>query len=578
MMAMAFTANLTFPSANAAFPGINGKIVFGSERGGFGSELYIANPDGSELKRLTFSQGDDVSAALSPDGTRIVFTSQRDHLADDLTAEIYVMDTNGNDVRRLTFNAFYESSPTWSPDGTLIAYSGDCDGSNPPSICIMNADGSSAPTPLPGAEPGDFSPTFSPDGTKITFSHINSVINNPSTEIYVMNVDGTDRTQLTSPGFHFYDNDPDWSPDGTQIAFWRNAFTNSEGDIYLVNVDGSGEIALTNTPDVDERRPSWSPDGTKIAFQSFGANCTPEACGPDIWMMNADGSNPTVLGLNDPDEDYEPNWGAAVATGIIADATNQATGQSMYAGGRAFYGQQFSPEAEIINKVVDCATVELRRHDAPPGNAEIGFYDSNMKLVKLFGTIEVSTLTTGYKAYEFCLPTSDSGHLILENQILAVSYNGGDAVNRIDVRRSNFGAGPDYDGIDSYHVNYDTSWHIYNTEGNSRDLLFKLINGLVSVNITPGASSRTDDAFSPNPLILSVGETVTWTNKDFQPHTVTSGTGPADPNSGQEFNSSPNFDPILAPQGQFGHTFTQAGEFPYSCQLHPNMVGTVSVN
>jgi len=162
--------------------------------------------------------------------------------------------------------------------------------------------------------------------------------------------------------------------------------------------------------------------------------------------------------------------------GTLADATNQATGQSMYAGGRTFYGQQFSPEAEIINKVVDCATLELRRHNAPPGNAVIGFYDSDMNLVKQFGTIDVSILTTGYKAYEFCLPSTDSGHQIQENQILAVAYDGGDSINRIDVRRSNIGSGPDYDGLASYHVNYDSIWHIYNTDDKSRDLLFKLTN------------------------------------------------------------------------------------------------------
>lgn len=163
-------------------------------------------------------------------------------------------------------------------------------------------------------------------------------------------------------------------------------------------------------------------------------------------------------------------------TGVIADATTQATGQSMYEGTRIFYGEKFGTAAGILGHGVDCATVELRRHDSPTGMTEIGFYDSNMNLLKQFGTIDVSTLTTGYKAYEFCLPNTDSGHVIQENQILAVVYDGGDPVNRIDVRRSNTGAGPDYDGVDSYHVNYDAFWHIYNTEGNSRDLLFKLTN------------------------------------------------------------------------------------------------------
>src|SRR5919109_4374840 len=92
------------------------------------------------------------------------------------------------------------------------------------------------------------------------------------------------------------------------------------------------------------------------------------------------------------------------------------------------------------------------------------------------------------------------------------------------------------------------------------------------VSIVPGSSSLTDTAFQPNPVQVSVGDTVTWTNDDTQPHTVTSG------QNGQqdgEFDSS-----IMAPQQTFEHTFTEEGpgEYPYYCILHPNMVGTVSVS
>jgi plastocyanin len=96
-----------------------------------------------------------------------------------------------------------------------------------------------------------------------------------------------------------------------------------------------------------------------------------------------------------------------------------------------------------------------------------------------------------------------------------------------------------------------------------------------SVSIVPGASTLTTDAYSPNPIQVSVGTTVTWTNNDSQPHTVTSGSNGQPDN---KFNSSPNFTPLLNPGQTFSFTFTEAGNYPYFCSLHPNMVGTVSVS
>jgi nitrite reductase (NO-forming) len=102
--------------------------------------------------------------------------------------------------------------------------------------------------------------------------------------------------------------------------------------------------------------------------------------------------------------------------------------------------------------------------------------------------------------------------------------------------------------------------------------------GNTGVSIVSGATSRTDDAYNPNPVNVRVGDTVTWTNDDTTPHTVTSGTGSSDPNTGQEFNSSPNLNPLLASGQTFSHKFTEAGDYPYYCEIHPNMVGAVSVS
>ncbi|WP_144730710.1 plastocyanin/azurin family copper-binding protein [Candidatus Nitrosocosmicus arcticus] len=103
-------------------------------------------------------------------------------------------------------------------------------------------------------------------------------------------------------------------------------------------------------------------------------------------------------------------------------------------------------------------------------------------------------------------------------------------------------------------------------------------SGNTQVSIVPGASTLTDTAYSPNPVEVTVGQTVVWTNDDSAFHTVTSGpAGAAD--AGKVFDSGLTGPTALTSKGKtFEHTFDTAGEYPYFCTLHPAMVGTVMVN
>jgi plastocyanin len=107
--------------------------------------------------------------------------------------------------------------------------------------------------------------------------------------------------------------------------------------------------------------------------------------------------------------------------------------------------------------------------------------------------------------------------------------------------------------------------NMQNTNGTS--------SGHNKVSILPDVPA--DRSFSPNTINVKIGDTVTWTNYDVMPHTVTSGTGPSDPNNGKEFDSG--LSNPLTPGKTFNHKFITAGEFPYFCQLHPAMGGTVTV-
>lgn len=97
----------------------------------------------------------------------------------------------------------------------------------------------------------------------------------------------------------------------------------------------------------------------------------------------------------------------------------------------------------------------------------------------------------------------------------------------------------------------------------------------VQVSIVPGGSTLAEKAWAPNPVEVSVGQKIVWTNNDSVQHTVTSGS-PGSPDSGQVFDSG--LTKLLNKGETFEWTATTAGEIPYYCQLHPTQVGSVVVS
>jgi Tol biopolymer transport system component len=284
VIAITDTASTATPT-----PIANGKIAFASFRDGNG-ELYVINPDGSNLTRLTNNSANEEFPAWSPDGAKIAFVSDRDG-----NAEIYVMGADGSNQTRLTNNSAFDYYPAWSPDGAKIAFVSLRDGNG--EAYVMNADGTN-PTRLTNNSGHDDMPAWSPDGTKIAFVSQRD----GNDEVYVMNADGSNPTRLTNNSA--FDIDPTWSPDAAKIAFVSLRDGNNE--IYAMNADGSNPTRLTTNSTTDEN-PAWSPDGAKIAFDS-GRDGNWE-----IYVMGADGSNQTRL-TNNTAVDLEPDWQRIVAT------------------------------------------------------------------------------------------------------------------------------------------------------------------------------------------------------------------------------------------------------------------------
>ena len=204
--------------------------------------------------------------------------------------DIFLMNAAGYNPRRLTHSSASDAFPAWSPDGTQIAFHSHRTGDW--DIFLMNADGSNRRR-LTDNSASDRRPVWSPDGTQIAF--VSDRTGND--DIFLMDADGEDEYLRRLTNDSGPDQSPAWSPDGTQIAFHSHR---GDWDIFLMNADGSNPHRLTYSI-ASDTFPAWSPDGTQIAFQSYRDGDS------DIYVMDADGSNLRRL-TNNSASDREPAW------------------------------------------------------------------------------------------------------------------------------------------------------------------------------------------------------------------------------------------------------------------------------
>jgi Tol biopolymer transport system component len=137
-------------------------------------------------------------------------------------------------------------------------------------------------------------PVWSPDGSRVAFERGDPSVN---LDIWAVNRDGTGLSNLTQ-GITQHDSNPVWSPDGSRISFASQRTAAPQYDLWVMNSDGS------NPTMVDEKAVSstWSPDGTKIAYASYKVGSKFQ-----IYVANADGSNSTNIS-NSTYADSDPQW------------------------------------------------------------------------------------------------------------------------------------------------------------------------------------------------------------------------------------------------------------------------------
>ena len=161
--------------------------------------------------------------------------------------EVWIADYDGANQRRITVGRHLNLNPSWSPDGRALAYTVHNPG---PDIIVSRI--YEGLRQQPTTTGNNYLPIYSPDGTRIAFAstrHGNS-------EIYVMNVDGSNVRRLTNnPAI---DVTPTWSPSGNQIAFTSDR--TGRLAIYVMNADGTDVRRITPTSEQEADRPTWSPN------------------------------------------------------------------------------------------------------------------------------------------------------------------------------------------------------------------------------------------------------------------------------------------------------------------------------
>ena len=281
------------------------KIVFQTERDG-NMEIYIMNSDGSEPSRLTNHPAADTYPSWSPRGDKIAFVSDRDHAGDGEESgggEIYLINPDGTGLQRLTDNEVQDSAPRWTPDGEHLVFTSTRESGR--ASFMMNADGTNVRRVVP-EDWTAISPGVSPDGMSIAVEldggtewDFQENEAERRAQIWTVRLDGSSRKQLTR--MDAYNGFPAWSPDGKWITFDSNPSPGTpQADIWKVAVDGSVTINLTRATGYNEFA-SWSPDGSKIAFVSSRDG------DEEIYVMNADGSGQTRLTFS-PGSDWVPSW------------------------------------------------------------------------------------------------------------------------------------------------------------------------------------------------------------------------------------------------------------------------------
>ena len=250
---------------------LGSRIYFVSDRTG-NKEIWSMDYDGSNQKQITFFKSISIMPSISPDGSRLAFTSFAKG-----QPRIMLWSTETN--RQLPFYnqaASLNETATFTPDGRQMFYSSSASGYA--QIYVANLDGTNFRR-ISNSRAIEVEPKVNPKtGSELVFVSGRS---GPQ-QIFRMNTDGADVERLTNGEGEA--SNPSWHPDGQHLLFaWTRGYATGAFNIFVMDASTRQFDQLTFGAGKNEN-PNWAPDGRHLVFTSTRTGTS------QIWTMLADGT------------------------------------------------------------------------------------------------------------------------------------------------------------------------------------------------------------------------------------------------------------------------------------------------
>jgi TolB protein len=244
---------------NTSEPYAGDRIILSFAQAGH-EHLFAYFPLKQPFVQLTIGDFDDREPAISPDGTKVVFSSSRGGAWD-----LYLLDLSSGEVTQLTHTLAYDGAPSWSPDGQWLTYE-TYNGSNFDIIVMPALDPAVPSVQLTQNSGNNFSPDWSPGGREIVFTSDRS----GSNELWIARLDVVDDRFVRVLGKDDADySSPVWSPDGSSLAWTKTQ--SGVSTIEAAPVTDIGQKVVSYGPGSN---PVWSQDGTALLVQLSEPNAS----------------------------------------------------------------------------------------------------------------------------------------------------------------------------------------------------------------------------------------------------------------------------------------------------------------